>query len=316
MRRIRPALLVLAELEIWPNLILAARQSGARVAVFNGRLSHRSYRGYRRVRPLIRWLLQQLDAIAVQDGSYAWRFESLGARAQDIAVTGSMKFDGAQTSRDNPATSSLAPLWPLEKGNIVFLAGSTQAPEESVAIDVFRRLSGEFPQLQLVICPRHPERFQEVAALLDHSGLAWQRRSELVAGTPKTARVLLVDSVGELAGWWGVAEIAFVGGSLGSRGGQNMVEPAAYGAAVCFGPNTRNFRDIVRMLWERDAAVVVRDAGELQQFVARCLEDADYRRTLGAAARQLVLEQRGAADRTLRFIQNRCQLEPTLRAAG
>jgi len=185
----------------------------------------------------------------------------------------------------------------------VFLAGSTQEPEEALALDTYRRLSAARPRLRLILVPRHPARCEEVAQLLDRAGLPWQRRSRLdqhdvVAG----ARILLVDTVGELGGWWGVAHIAFVGGSLGQRGGQNMIEPAAYGAAVCFGPNTRNFRDVVALLLRNNAASVVGDGGELTAFVQRCLTDPDWAGDLGSRARQLVAEQRGATARTVELL--------------
>jgi len=309
MQRIRPTMLVLAELEIWPNLILAAHRHGTRIAVMNGRLSDRSFRGYQRIRPLMKWLLSYIDAIAVQDDEYGRRFETLGADADRVSVTGSLKFDGAESNRENPLSRSLAALWPLNDGDVILLAGSTQPPEESMALDTFRSLVSRYPHLRLVITPRHSERFAEVAQILEASGLAWQRRSELGAGQKPTARILLVDTIGELGGWWGLTEIAFVGGSMGSRGGQNMIEPAAYGAAVSFGPNTRNFRDIVRMLLSRQAAVVVQNGAELTAFVERCLAEPLFRKTLGARARQLAIEQKGAADRTLRFIESRCAPE-------
>ena len=201
----------------------------------------------------------------MQDETYSERFRALGARPEAVQVTGSMKYDGAQTDRDNPATRRLAALAGLAADDVVFLAGSTQEPEESVALQVFQQLSRDWPQLRLIIVPRHPERFDCVARMLDASGVAWQRAHVAGSGSrqgsepaspacsPLTARllparVLLVDVVGELGAWWGTAHIAFVGGSLGNRGGQNMIEPAAYGAAVSFGPNTRNFRDIVAAL--------------------------------------------------------------------
>ena len=217
--------------------------------MINGRLSQHSFQGYRRVRWFVSRLLSQIDVLAVQDESYAERFRALGARPEAVNVTGSMKYDGAQTDSDNPATRCLAALAGIEPNDIVFLAGSTQEPEESIALEVFRRLSPDWPQLRLIIVPRHPERFESVAQMLDASGIAWQRRTALVVpplggmppkgGTTSAARVLLVDVVGELGAWWGTAQIAFVGGSLGNRGGQNMIEPAAYGAAISFGPNTR-----------------------------------------------------------------------------
>ena len=203
MRRIRPQLLILAELELWPNLIAAARRSGARVAVVNGRLSPSSWRGYRRVRGLMRRLLRRVDLIAVQNDEFAQRFLDLGAPAPVVRVTGSVKFDGAETDRDNPRTRQLVCRAHIATDDVVFLAGSTQAPEESLALDVFQRLSACHPRLRLILVPRHPERFDEVASLLDHSGIAWQRRSQLHGDTDQpTARVLLVDTIGELGAWW------------------------------------------------------------------------------------------------------------------
>jgi len=299
MRRIRPSLLVLAELELWPNLIGAARRSDARVAIINGRLSEHSFRGYRRIRPLTARLLRQLDLVAVQDDTYAGRFEALGVPASAVRVTGSMKFDGARTDRNNPKTTALRRLTGIADEDIVFLAGSTQEPEEEVALAVYRRLRDRWPKLRLILVPRHPERFDTVARMLDASGIPWQRRSQLNDGAaPAPERVLLVDTVGELGDWWGTARVAFVGGSLGRRGGQNMIEPAAYGAAVCFGPNTRNFRDIVAMMLDRETAVVVADRAELEAFVRRCLTDPAFAAGLGHRAATLVARQQGATERT------------------
>jgi len=334
MRRIRPDVLVLAELELWPNLIRAARQTGARVAVINGRLSEHSFHGYRRIRPLVARLLRQLDVVAAQDETYAERFRLLGTWPERACVTGSMKYDGAQTDRANPTTQRLAELAGFADDDIVLLAGSTQEPEEAMALDAFRKLSPQWPRLRLVLVPRHPDRFEAVAKLLDASGIPWQRRTALdhkaatggraeepatgpsCAGGATTgrgfimARVLLVDAVGELGAWWGTAQIAFVGGSLGSRGGQNMIEPAAYGAAVSFGPNTWNFRDIVAMMLARDAAVVVDNGEQFTAFVRRCLQQPDYAATLGERAKMLVLSQLGATQRTFQIldalVQRRC----------
>jgi 3-deoxy-D-manno-octulosonic-acid transferase len=256
-------------------------------------------------------VLRQIDLIAAQDATYAQRFRDLGARAEAIHVTGSMKYDGAQTDRQNSATQRLAALAGFESDDTVFLAGSTQEPEESMAIGIFRRLSPEWPQLRLVLVPRHPDRFEAVARLLAALGLPWQRRTALEPlgpdpiSTPRPAspgaRMLLVDVVGELGAWWGAAHIALVGGSFGNCGGQNMIEPAAYGAAVCFGPNTWNFRDIVSSMLVQKAAVVVHDSHQLLDFVRRCLEEPQYAAALGGRAQGLVLSQLGATDRTLQL---------------
>lgn len=305
MRRIRPDVLILAELELWPNLIRTARREGARVAVVNGRLSENSFRGYRRARFLLRPVLRCLDLVAAQEESYAKRFRQLGVNESAVHVTGSMKYDGATTDRDNPRTLQLAKLAGITTEDTVFLAGSTQEPEEQAALDAYQKLVAVYPSLRLILVPRHPERFDAVARLLDDSGVVWMRRSELDeegATTNQKARVLLVDTIGELGAWWGTARIAFVGGSFGSRGGQNMIEPAAYGAAVSFGPNTRNFRDIVSMMLDRDAAVVVEDASELHDLVRRCLKYPNYATKLGDRARELVRNQLGATARTVELL--------------
>jgi 3-deoxy-D-manno-octulosonic-acid transferase len=368
MRRIRPDILALAELELWPNLIRAAKANGANVAVINGRLGERSFRRYQRIGWLTHQVLADVDIIAAQNEAYAERFRALGAAAERVNVTGSVKFDGAMTDRNNPQSQRLAGLAGIESTDVVFLAGSTQHPEEALAIQAFRTLASKFPALRLILVPRHPERFEEVARLLERSGLHWQRRSALsqepgarspgskdsghVASTkyqlPSTAfssappnsnhqprftahrsplsppyqpplathPVLLVDVVGELAAWWGLAQIAFVGGSMGNRGGQNMIEPAAFGAAVSFGPNTWNFRDVVSLLLADQAAVVVSTGAELTAFVGRCLADPEYAQSLGRRARELVQRQVGASDRTIELLERLAGGTPGRRIAA
>lgn len=323
LNRLRPDMLVLAELELWPNLISLAHRQGVRIAVVNGRLSDQSFRGYRRIRPLVARMLRSLELIAVQNSQYARRFVDLGADPDRVTITGSMKFDGASTDRNNPNTSALAAVANFDADDVIFLAGSTQRPEERLAIDAFSKLCVEHPELRLILVPRHPERFDEVAQLLDDRGLQWQRRSQLgepqlekpLSSEPGSSvaepRILLVDTVGELGDWWGTAHLGFVGGSLGSRGGQNMIEPAAYGVATCFGPNTSNFRDIVTALIAAKAAVVVEDAQDLETFVRHCLEQPKYAGELAANARELVADNLGATERTvhrlLEILDKPCQ---------
>ncbi len=182
----------------------------------------------------------------------------------------------------------------------MFLAGSTQEPEEQFALEAFRRLSPRHPRLRLMIVPRHPERFSAVAAMLDAAALPWQRRTELDNQPANPAvQILLVDVVGELGAWWGTASVGFVGGSLSTRGGQNMIEPAAYGVATSFGPHTQNFRDVVAALLAAEAAVEVADGEALTEFVRRTLEDPTYSAELGRRAQVLVASQLGATERTL-----------------
>ncbi|MFM7292119.1 MAG: 3-deoxy-D-manno-octulosonic acid transferase, partial [Planctomycetia bacterium] len=308
--RVRPDLLVLGELELWPNLLACAHARGIRVVVANARMSEASARGYRRIRPLVRGMLGRVSLVIARSQDDADRFASfIPPGGCDLAVTGSMKFDGVKGDRASADVARLRRLAGFGDDDVVFLAGSTQPPEEQLAIDAFRTLAEKHPQLRLVLVPRHVERTPEIAALLDRTGLAWQLRSRLGQAADPTAaraaarapgpRVLLVDTTGELGWWWGTATIAFVGGSLdGKRGGQNMLEPAAYGAAVSFGPHTRNFRDEVRRLLASEAAVVVAEGDAITAFVRSCLETEGYAVSLGRRAAELVASQRGSTTAT------------------
>ena len=309
--RVRPDLLVLGELELWPNLLACVHARGIPIVVANARMSERSARGYRWIRPVVRRMLGNVSLVVARSREDADRFASFAPPGGcDVAVTGSMKFDGVQGDRDAEPVRCLRGLAGFHDEDVVFLAGSTQAPEEQLAVAAFAALWPRHPRLRLVIVPRHVERTAEIAALLDRSGFPWQLRSRLgtaAAGGPDPQpRLLLVDTTGELGWWWGTARIAFVGGSLdGKRGGQNMLEPAAYGAAVSFGPHTRNFRDEVRRLLAAEAAVVVADGAALTEFVRRCLETEGYAAGLGRRAADLVASQRGSTAATAAAILGR-----------
>ena len=313
--RVRPDLLVLGELELWPTMVAHTRRRGIPIVVANARMSPRSAAGYARIRPLVRRMLGHVSLVIARSQADADRFAALGA--QDVTVTGSMKFDGVQGDRDAPEVAHLRRLAGFADDDVVFLAGSTQDPEEQLAAEAYLAIRARHPRLRLVIVPRHVERVAEIGRMLDELGLAWQRRSTLTeAAAEAPPQVLLVDTTGELGWWWGTAVIAFVGGSLdGKRGGQNMLEPAAYGAAVSFGPQTRNFRDEVRRLLDARAAVVVADHAELVAFVSRCLVDPAWATELGRRAAELVFSQRGATNATARLILGRLPA-PTGAAAG
>ena len=300
--RVRPDILVLGELELWPNLLAGVRRRGIPIVVANARMSERSAAGYARIRPLVRRMLGRVGLVVARSPADAERFTALGA--PQVVVTGSMKFDGVRGDRAAPEIEPLRRLAGFAADDVVFLAGSTQAPEERLAAEVFLSLRATHPALRLVIVPRHVERSAEIGTILDGLGLRWQARSRIEReGVDPAARVLLVDATGELAWWWGTAAIAFVGGSLdGKRGGQNMLEPAAYGAAVSFGPHTRNFKDEVARLLAADAAVVVADGRELHAFVARCLDEPAFAAALGRRAAAFVAAQRGATATTARML--------------
>ncbi len=308
LERIHPEQLVLVELELWPNLISLAHRRGVRLSLINGRLSEGSYRGYRVIRPIVSRLLQQMHLLCVQTETHAQRFESLGADVHSIHVTGSLKFDGAILDRHNPVTRQIAAELQISPKETILLAGSTQAPEEQMALSFYRSLRHSFPALRLILVPRHPERFDEVAQLVESMGMPLRRRStsaghaEMYSGEPP---VILLDSVGELSAAWGLADIAYVGGSLTpGRGGQNMLEPAAMGAAVFFGQHTENFSTIAAALIDRQAAMRIHDEQDFLRKAKAILFDETRRHEMGRAARQFVIEHQGAVEKTIQRLRH------------
>jgi 3-deoxy-D-manno-octulosonic-acid transferase len=302
-QRARADMFVLVELELWPNLIRAANAAGLPLALINARVSERSARGYARIRRLIAPLLRSFDVIGVQNAEYAARLLQLGADETRLAITGSVKFDGVRTERTTPEIAALRRDLSIDATSPVFIAGSTQAPEEEAALDAWQAARQTHPNLRLILVPRHPERCGQVESLILNRGLPLLRRSTGVvspAGTTGIEPIVLIDTVGELSHVWGLADVAYVGGSLTpGRGGQNMLEPAGYGAAVLFGPYTSNFRVIVETLLNRNAARIVDSTATLQTALRELLTDRGARTALGTAARDVVVEQRGATARTI-----------------
>jgi 3-deoxy-D-manno-octulosonic-acid transferase len=303
--RVRPSVLALVELELWPNLIREANRSGTKVAIINARLSARSYRGYRRLRGPLRPTLGRIDVVTAQNAEYARRFVELGVPRNRVSVTGSVKYDGLESDRNNPKTRELRHWLGLTSSQPVFVAGSTMEGEEEAVLAAYRVARRQHPALRLILVPRHRERFESVAQWLALQGEEVVRRSQLNMPAASAAGggsppIILIDSIGELAAVWGLADLAFVGGSLRpGRGGQNMMEPAAYGASVMFGPHVANFRETVDQLLRRQAARQVADAGELTSGLLDDLENPEVAAQRGVAGRTFVLSQHGASGRTL-----------------
>ncbi|QDU49672.1 3-deoxy-D-manno-octulosonic acid transferase [Gimesia panareensis] len=323
LKRIRPAAVILVEMELWPNFVLAAEQLQIPISIINGRLSEKSFRGYRRLRALIGPLLNRLQLIAVQTDTYAARFAQLSGTTERIQVTGSIKFDGIEVERSNPLTRELREAFQLKQNESVLIAGSTQDPEERIALEIYLEIRRQFPDLRLILVPRHQERFEDVATLVRSYGLPLIRRSHqsqedqsqlIPFTTSERPPVCLLDTLGELKACWGLADYAFVGGSLTKRGGQNMIEPAGYGAALMFGPNTWNFKDIVAALLQHQAATVVRNQQELQAQLTAWLQDPESAREQGARAQAFVMSQRGATQRTAELLAQ--SLVGTAKSAG
>jgi 3-deoxy-D-manno-octulosonic-acid transferase len=309
--RVRPVMIGLVELELWPNLIRAAHRRSVPLMLISGRISERSYRGYRRVRPLMRSLLRKLQIIAVQTQSYADRLVDLGAPAERVHVTGSIKFDGVSVDAVAAQSDVLRDAFAIKAGQRVFVAGSTHEPEEQIALEAWQQLRADFPDLRLVLVPRHRERFDEVAAVIEANGFAVRRRSRALPTRRSPASstddesvdaVCLLDTLGELSACWGLADVAFVGGSLTRRGGQNMIEPAALGVPVVVGPNTINFRDVVEGLQSVGGIQIARAAEDLPGVIRSLLTNDACTRRQSESARRFVLVQQGATDRTLELM--------------
>jgi len=289
--RVRPRALVVIETEIWPNLLREARRAGAVTLLANGRISDRSFPGYLRIRFFLKRYLQEIDRFLMQSQSYARRIEALGAASSSLRVVGSLKFDAAPEGAAKPAVRV------TPEGRRILVAGSTLEPEERIVFSVFERLRISEPDLFLVVAPRHAPRFDAVWELASSRGLRIARRSR--SEDVGDADVLLLDTLGELASVYAEADYAFVGGSLASRGGHNIIEPASRGKPVLFGPHMQNFADIARIFLEAGAAIQVRDEAELESVLRDLLARRERCEELSKKARAVVAENRGAASRTV-----------------
>jgi len=303
---IRPMGIVLVEAEIWPNFLWRARDLGVPVFLVNARLSDRSYRGYLRYSFLFKPLFALLAGVGAQNEADAAKLRSLGCRSEAIHIVGSLKFDAAKLderrSLDVPALLRQVGVKP---GARLLLGGSTHAGEEAILAEQFRRLRERFPDLFLVLVPRHFERSREVGREVGARGLQLAYRSELRAHTqfePGEIDCLIVNTTGELRYFYEHATVIFVGKSLAAQGGQNPIEAGAQGKAMVFGPNMQNFAGIVGSFLQQGGAVQVQDAVELEKVLGELLADESRREQLGRNALKVVRENLGAIDRTIDMI--------------
>lgn len=298
LRALQPRLVVLAETEFWPNFLRLARGSGARVAVVNARISDRSLPGYRRWRWLLSDILRNVKLFLAQSEEDKRRLVSIGAAAERVQVAGNLKFDTHAAFPPpalDPLRVALAAAGPAQ----TVVCGSTVEGEEELLLRAFEVVLTRHPQAAMVVAPRHPERFDAVAALLAASGIPWRRRTALAADDRVAGGVLLLDTIGELSAVYALGSVAFVGGSLVPRGGHNILEPAQRGAAILVGPHTENFRDIIRLFDRAGALRVVRpDPQALADVLLQLLGDRGAREHLGELARRTWHAQAGATQRT------------------
>jgi 3-deoxy-D-manno-octulosonic-acid transferase len=295
---LRPKLLVLAESEFWPNLLRWARLSGAGVAVVNARVSDRSLPGYLRYRSLFRRMLTNVDLFLAQSDEDARRLVEIGAPAERVHVSGNLKFEVKPPAKSHIVGAIRAAVQNKEVGPVI-VAGSTLDLEEgALIVHVFRRVQERYGFALLVLAPRHPERFDAVAQLIERTGVPYQRRSRWDEATPIAPGIFLLDSIGELAAVYEVADLAFVGGSLVPRGGHNIVEAAQFGKPIMVGPHTENFRDIIEIFKRADAVRVV-SLASLEQPFLELLADREAREALGRRALEVMRSQQGATERTV-----------------
>jgi 3-deoxy-D-manno-octulosonic-acid transferase len=326
---IQPAICLLMELEVWPNLVLTASRLGIPVVVVNGRLSDTSYPKYRLIRPVAAWIFKKVTLVLAQTEQYARRFQALGCPKAKVIVTGSLKYDTAQVADKVAGADELArqldladePLW---------VAGGTGPGEENIILEVFRKLKQqkELANLRLAVVPRKPERFDEVAELIEQSGFEFVRYSQVkqqepayrvagrldfVAVTPDTgpqkarrgidkAAVILGDTMGDLRKFYSLARVIFVGRSLVPMGGSDMMEAAALGKCVIFGPHAFNFKQAVDALLADNGAVMVKDKDELLAAVQKCLLEPAYADNLARNGREVIRKNQGATARTIKQI--------------
>jgi 3-deoxy-D-manno-octulosonic-acid transferase len=281
LRRINPKALVIAETEIWPNLILACHNRKIPVAVVNGRISGRAFKRYKIIRFLLRRLLDKIDVVCAQTEADGEKFVSLGAPRAKVKVTGNTKYCNTDYADLKKDYAEFRKKLGVREGEAVLVAGSTHAGEEEIVIGIFRKLAGEFDNLRLIIAPRHVERAADVKKLA------------------RGLNASVIDRIGALMDAYAIADIVFVGGSLVRHGGQNIIEPAVFSKPVIFGPHMFNFEGVAAEFLRGGAAIQVDGAPSLEAALRRLLRDGRERARLGENARSVVLKNQGAVEACL-----------------
>ncbi|HEY0324160.1 MAG TPA: 3-deoxy-D-manno-octulosonic acid transferase [Pyrinomonadaceae bacterium] len=317
LRRVNPEIVLVMETELWPRFLLECRKRGVPVALVNGRLSEKSFRRYSLIRSFIKRVAGCLDLALMQSEADATRIRALGLEERRVEVSGNVKFDLLASADENALTENLRERFGLSQTRPLIIAASTHATEERIAIEAFKKLRAApvGREARLLIAPRHPERFDEVAALLSSSGLAWSRRSESTRAEDKACDAILLDSIGELRAAYPLAALVFVGGSIAPTGGHNVLEPAASGACIITGAHTNNFAAIINAFLERDALVQLpplretEAPAELARIFAELLSDDTRRRKMIERAKGVLDENRGAtlytAERIAKLLKSR-----------
>jgi 3-deoxy-D-manno-octulosonic-acid transferase len=301
--QVNPAMIVLVEGELWPNLLAAAKRRHVGTCVINARFSDRAFQQSLFVRPFHLWILRNVDVVCAQSERDAERYISLGAPPERVRVTGNTKFDERFPEVSEAEAAYMRTEFGFAPEAPVLVAGSTHHGEEEMVLDAYAHLRADHPGTELVIAPRHPERGDQVHELVERFGFQVYRRSHALAGQPQPeptgpqARVVVLDTIGELARVYALASVVFVGGSLVKVGGHNILQPLAQGKPVLVGPHTTNFRDVLEIAQQAEAVEIVRSAEGLRRAAEALLmspEAAGRRRDAGL---KMIADQRGASER-------------------
>lgn len=297
---VKPALYIMIETEIWPNLLRELSAAGVPAALINGRISDRSIGKYRIVKPFLKKTLGHINIFCMQDKIDAERILELGAPADKVKVTGNMKFDArmpANIQDPGLVRSSIG----LKEDEALIVAGSTHEGEEAVVLDVFKSISCDIPKLRLLIAPRHVNRSDAIEKLIKNKGFECARFSTPNAqrSTPHAKQIILLDTIGHLNEMYSIATIVFIGGSLVKYGGHNPIEPAYFGKAILFGPHMFNFKYITGVFLKNKAAIQVPDKEGLEKECRRALKDAGARDALGKNSKNTIAENSGASDKNI-----------------
>jgi 3-deoxy-D-manno-octulosonic-acid transferase len=297
--RINPSIVIIAETEIWPNFLRVCRDRGIPVVMINGRISDRSFGRYLLVRRWLARVFADYTVIGMQSEMDRQRIEAIGADPHKVTVFGNLKYDVPGASR--PLDVTLVQV--LQSWKQVWIAASTVDGEEEAVLDAFAKLHPIRTDLKLVIAPRHTARFAAVEEMVKRRGFTCMRRTQIQSQQESLASILLLDTIGELASAFQYATVVFMGGSLASRGGHNILEPARAEKPIVFGPHMENFREMERLFLQRKAAMQIHNSSELARAVEKILLNPQLASELGRAARMIVDQNTGATDRVLKFLR-------------
>jgi len=325
LRQINPALIILIEQELWLNLIRISASKRIPIILLNGRITKHSAGRYRFIKPIISRIWNKISCFCVQNKEYFERFKALGIKSDKIRITGNMKYDSLSLpvcrsssvspdvhpdvtsgdTRDKPV--NYREMFGFKDDDLVLIAGSTHSPEEEILVDVYSMLKKDIANLRLIIAPRHSFRFDDVEKIIRSKGCECLRRSKLSAGNISgnvNSAIVLLDTLGELSKVYCIADVVFVGGSMIPRGGQSILEPAAAGKPILFGPDMSNFQEMADLLIRENAAVSVADKSALYQQLGRLLKEPAELKKMGQRAAIVISQYQGATIKNIEFIKN------------